>query len=157
MHQRYSKYASSAARAQLPRSALSVLAAATDALPRPIRFLIVGALGLATDLSVFTAALALLPHPLVARAVSLGLATLLTWALNRSFTFERSGRRKPEEALRYAFVSAMAQGVSYAVFATLVLTVLARVPQLALLAGAATGAVFSYNGHRLFAFAAAQR
>jgi hypothetical protein len=35
----------------------------------------------------------------------------------------------------------------------LVLTVLATLPQAALLCGAAIGAFVSYNGHRLFAFA----
>jgi hypothetical protein len=39
------------------------------------------------------------------------------------------------------------------VFAGLVLTVLGGLPQGALLVGAATGALVSYNGHRLFAFA----
>jgi hypothetical protein len=39
------------------------------------------------------------------------------------------------------------------VFATLVLTALAALPQAALIGGAAAGALVSYNGHRLFAFA----
>ncbi len=55
--------------------------------------------------------------------------------------------------MRYAVVTAVAQGTSYAVFAVLVLTVLAALPQAAIVAGAAVGALISYNGHRLFAFA----
>ena len=47
----------------------------------------------------------------------------------------------------------MAQSTSYAVFATLVLTVLGWLPQAALMCGAVVGAFVSYNGHRLFAFA----
>jgi hypothetical protein len=39
------------------------------------------------------------------------------------------------------------------VFASLVLTVLASQPQIALIVGAAIGALISYSGHRLFAFA----
>jgi len=39
------------------------------------------------------------------------------------------------------------------VFAALVLTVLGAVPQAALMCGALVGALVSYNGHRLFAFA----
>jgi putative flippase GtrA len=80
-------------------------------------------------------------------------ATVLTWRLNRAFTFDRSGRHQGEEAVRYAAVTAVAQGTSYAVFAALVLTVLAVFPQAAIVIGAAVGALISYNGHRLFAFA----
>ena len=46
-----------------------------------------------------------------------------------------------------------AQGTSYAVFAVLTYTVFAWLPQAALLVGAASGALISYNGHRLFTFA----
>jgi putative flippase GtrA len=42
---------------------------------------------------------------------------------------------------------------SYAVFAILVSTVLTALPQAAIVLGAAVGALVSYNGHRLFAFA----
>ena len=126
--------------------------ALAERLPRAVRFLGVGGLGLITDLGVFTLLIAAWPHPLLARLVSLAAATLVTWRLNRALTFDQSGRHQADEAARYAAVTATAQGVSYAVFAVLVLTVLARHPQVALLAGAAIGALFSYNGHRLFAF-----
>ena len=45
------------------------------ALPRPFRFLAVGGVGLATDLAVLTLVLAYWPHPLLARLVSLAVAT----------------------------------------------------------------------------------
>ena len=54
--------------------------------------------------------------------------------------------------MRYAIVTAVAQGASYGVRG-LVLTVLAWLPQAALMSGALVGAFVSYNGHRLFAFA----
>jgi putative flippase GtrA len=122
-------------------------------LPRPVRFIVVGGLGLLTDLCVFTAIAAYGHHPLAIRLVSIGVATLVTWRLNRAFTFDRSHRAQSEEAMRYAAVTAAAQGTSYAVFATLVLTVLATLPQAALMCGAAVGTFVSYNGHRMFAFA----
>jgi putative flippase GtrA len=123
-----------------------------EVLPRPLRFLGVGGLGLITDLAIFTLILAHSPHPLLARLVSLAVATLLTWRLNRALTFDHSGRRPAEEAMRYAAVAAAAQAVSYAVFAALVVTVLAAMPQLAVVIGAATGALVSYSGQALFAF-----
>jgi putative flippase GtrA len=122
-------------------------------LPRPFRFLGVGTIGLATDVAVFTLLMAFSPRPLLMRLFSLALATLVTWRLNRALTFDRSGRHQGEEAVRYATVTAVSQGTSYAVFAALVLTVLAWLPQAALVAGAVVGAVVGYNGHRLLSFA----
>jgi len=127
--------------------------ALAERLPRPLRFLAVGGIGLTTDLCVFTVIATYGHHPLAIRVVSLAIATLVTWRLNRALTFDRSGRQQADEALRYAAVTAVAQGTSYAVFAALVLTVFAAVAQAALIAGAAVGAIVSYNGHRLFAFA----
>jgi putative flippase GtrA len=108
------------------------------------------------DVGVFTGLIAVAPRPLLMRLASLGVATLVTWRLNRALTFARSGRHQGEEALRYAVVTAASQGTSYAVFAALVLTVFAALPQAAVLAGAVVGAVIGYNGHRLFAFAPPQ-
>jgi putative flippase GtrA len=121
-------------------------------LPRPIRFLGVGGLGLITDLAVFTLIIAHTPHLLAARVVSLAVATLLTWRLNRALTFDHSGRRPAEEAMRYAAVAVAAQAVSYAAFAGLVVSTLAAMPQLAVLIGAMAGALVSYGGQAAFAF-----
>jgi putative flippase GtrA len=129
------------------------LRALAERLPRPFRFLGVGAIGLTTDICVFTLLMGYAPRPLVMRLFSLAVATLVTWRLNRALTFDRSGRPQGEEALRYAAVTAAAQGTSYAVFAALVLTVLGWLPQAAIVMGAAIGALVAYNGHRLFAFA----
>ena len=126
-------------------------------LPRPLRFLTVGGIGLTTDLCVFTILIGHSPRPLLMRLLSLAAATLVTWRLNRALTFDQSGRRQHDEAMRYAAVTAVSQGASYAVFAALVLTVFAVFPQAALVAGAAVGAIVGYNGHRLFAFARVAR
>lgn len=122
-------------------------------LPRPLRFLGVGGLGLTTDFCVFMILMGYAPRPLLVRLVSLALATLVTWRLNRALTFDPSGRQQGAEAMRYALVTAVSQGTSYAVFAALVLTAFGALPQAALLIGAVVGAVVGYNGHRLFAFA----
>ena len=121
-------------------------------LPRPVRFLGVGGLGLITDLAIFTLIVMHAPHPLLARLVSLTVATIVTWRLNRALTFDHSGRRPADEAIRYATVAAAAQATSYIVFAALVVTVLSAIPQFAVIIGAATGALVSYSGQTLFAF-----
>jgi len=126
-------------------------------LPRPLRFIGVGGFCLLIDLAAFTILIRQGMNPLLARFIVLCAATVLAWRLNRAFTFDRTGRHQGHEAMRYAIVTATAQGTSYAVFAALVLTVLSDLPQAALLAGAAVGAIVSYNGHRLFAFAPHRR
>jgi putative flippase GtrA len=137
----------------LPQAGADWLDRLVARLPRPLRFLGVGGLGLITDLGIFTLLATQGFDPLLVRLVSLPCATVVTWRLNRAFTFDRTGRHQGHEAARYAIVTATAQATSYAVFAALVLTVLAWLPQAALLIGAAAGAFVSYNGHRLFAFA----
>lgn len=128
-----------------------------ERLPRPLRFLCVGGLGLLTDLAVFTVIPAHVSHPIMTRVVSLTLATMVTWRLNRALTFDASGRPQAEEAVRYGSVTLMAQGTSFVIFTALVLTVFAWLPQAALLCGAAAGAVIAYTGHALFAFAPRSR
>jgi putative flippase GtrA len=147
------EWAARAAAARRAAGGADPLRALAERLPRPLRFLGVGGLGLTTDFCVFTILMGYAPRPLLVRLVSLALATLVTWRLNRALTFDGSGRHQGEEALRYAAVTAASQGTSYAVFAALVLTVAAALPQAALLVGAVVGAVVGYNGHRLFAFA----
>ena len=124
-----------------------------EVLPRPVRFIIVGCTGLVVDLALFTTIVAFAHHPLIVRLFTLAISTTVTWRLNRAFTFTRSNRPQHDEAIRYATVTVLAQGTSYAVFATLVLTVSARLPQAALMAGALVAAFVSYNGHRVLSFA----
>lgn len=112
----------------------------------------VGAVGLTADVLLFTVLLMQGVPALLAGLLALIAATVLTWRLNRAFTFERSGRRQREEALRYGLVTAVAQSTSYAAFAVFVSTMFAALPQAAVVVGAAAGALISYNGHRLFAF-----
>jgi putative flippase GtrA len=156
---RISPLESGAAEATAPGAAAVIddpVRALLEVLPRPIRFLGVGGLGLVVDLAVFTLVIAHghhpHPHPFLARLISLAVATLVTWRLNRALTFARSGRRAADEALRYGAVAAAAQAVSYGVFAALIIALPNAVPQVALVAGAAGGALVSYAGQALFAF-----
>lgn len=121
-------------------------------LPRPLRFLGVGMIGLITDLAVFIVAMQHGFGPLTGRLVSLAAATLVTWRLNRALTFDRSGRHPGAEAVRYAAVALTAQAVSYGSFAAVVIGLPSVPPQFALVVGAAIAAAFSYGGQLLFAF-----
>lgn len=121
--------------------------------PGLVRFLLVGVIGLTTNLGL----LWLLERAGLRLAAALGLslaaATLVTWALNRRHTFARSGRPAHQEALRYAAVAGVAQGVSYLVTLTLA-DLLPRAPHTAdAFAGAVMATLFSYSGQRFFTFA----
>jgi hypothetical protein len=83
-------------------------------LPRALRFLAVGGLGLATNIAVFTIGWMFGVPSLTAGLLALVTASVLTWRLNRAFTFDLTGRPQHEEAMRYALVTAIAQGTSYA-------------------------------------------
>src|SRR5688572_32689200 len=73
-----------------------LLARIIERLPRPLRFVGVGGLGLAADFCIFTALMLVSMTPLVGRALSIVLATCVTWRLNRAVTFARSHRRQSE-------------------------------------------------------------
>lgn len=134
-------------RARFPRAAFG------RALPRNLaRFGLVGTAGLAFDAALFTL---LASQPLaepVARALALVAATVLTWRLNRRFTFGDSARREGFEGGCYGMVALCAQGLNFVIF----LALRAAVPDIpalaALLAAAACAAVFSYTGQRFVTF-----
>jgi putative flippase GtrA len=118
----------------------------------PGRFLAVGAVGLGADALAFSILLSVTDTEWTSRLASLALATLVTWRLNRRFTFPSAGRGAAPEALRYSLVAMMGQGFNYAQFVLLRTLAPTLPPLLALLAAAATTAVASYCGQRFFTF-----
>ena len=118
-------------------------------------FLCVGLVGLGVDASLFSAFHAAGVSRALARAISLAAATGVTWRLNRRFTFAATGRRARAELGRYALVTLVAQGTSYATFLMLSQVVPAAPPLALLLAGAVLATGLSFAGQRLFTFRAA--
>ncbi|MGI3901692.1 MAG: GtrA family protein [Janthinobacterium lividum] len=134
------------------RPASTILEAGSAELRRFALYLGVGSTGLGVDAALFAAFHGAGSSPAAARAVSLAVATLVTFALNRRFTFVSSGRQARRDLARYVGVTFMAQGFSYGIF----LGLLAMAPTLpsliALVAGAAPVALISFAGQRLFTF-----
>jgi putative flippase GtrA len=120
------------------------------------KFGCVGIAGLFCDISIFTALESAGCPALSARVASLLFATFVTWRLNRALTFKASAPPSHEEAIRYLTVTALAQGLSYMIFASLVIFLPAINTQMAVLIGAVTAALFSFEGHRHFSFAKAR-
>ncbi len=118
-----------------------------------LAFLGVGVAGLAVNLVLLTVLEAAKAPFWLALAMSLVVATFVTWLLNRRLTFAASGRLAHHEALRYFAVALLAQSVNYGVS----LAVAAAAPRLphvvAALGGAVVATLFSYTGQRFFTFA----
>ena len=118
-----------------------------------VAFLAVGVVGLAVDMAVFTALHAAGLDKAVARAISLSVATVVTWLLNRRVTFAATGRARHREAGRYMIVTAFAQGISFISFLAICSAFPRLAPQIALFVGAVIATLFSYSGQRFFTFA----
>lgn len=131
--------------------ALSALARRLLALSLP-RFLAVGCVGLTVDATVFSAFSAAGSPDALARVASLAGATVLTWRLNRRFTFGSSGRAAHAEATRYVCVALGAQGFNLALFLTLRSLAPALPPLLALLTSAVFAAGASFAGQSIVTF-----
>lgn len=116
------------------------------------RFLGVGLIGLSVDALVFSILHDAGLSRAAGRALSLAIATGVTWRLNRSFTFARTGRRCRPELGRYAAVVLGAQGVSYATFLTISWAAPHIHALVALFIGAVCATFFSFTGQRLFTF-----
>jgi len=120
-----------------------------------VRFLGVGLTGLAVQTMVFTVLFRLGADKSLAWLVGMVLATGVTWALNRRFTFGSSGRRRRHEFLRYMLVTAVAQSVSFALFHGFLAFAPMIPPPIDVILGAVIATVFSYTGQRFFTFARA--
>lgn len=116
------------------------------------RFLAVGCIGLTTDVTMFSLASAGGVSDALARSASLAIATLVTWRLNRRFTFAASGRRAPAEVARYVAVALGAQGFNLALFLAIRSFAPALPALLALGASGAMAAVASFAGQSLITF-----
>jgi len=115
-----------------------------------VRFLIVGALNSAIGLAIIWFAMAAGVTNAAANAIGYAVGVIVSFALNRRFTFAHRGDWRPA-LLRWLAVFAVAWPANLIV---MLLAVRAGVePHLAQLAGVATYTVLSYLGARRFAFA----
>lgn len=138
--------------AVLTRVIAAIEQLAPEIVLRFARFLGVGLVGLVADTLVFSTLYSEGAGAPVSRAVSLTLATLVTWSLNRHFTFVASGHAPHHEMLRYGLVALVVQGFNYALFLSLMYFTASSHPMLCLLASAVSTAAISFLSQNFFTF-----
>lgn len=118
-----------------------------------VRFAIVGAAGFLVDFAVLWLMLTFTAlGPLPSRVVAITLAMLVTWVLNRTFTFGASRRSMVVEGFRYGSVGIISALVNYAVYAALLLSAPLLSPFAALVLASIAAMLFSFFGYSRFVF-----
>lgn len=117
-----------------------------------LRFLVVGGAGFLADAGALALLLSAGLDPFVGRLLSIAVAMLLTWRLNRAFTFAPSERPQWVEGTRYAVVVGAASAVNWLTYSALLIIFPRLPPHAALAAGSIVALAFSYAGFSRFAF-----
>ncbi len=117
------------------------------------RFGLVGGTGFLVDALILQTLLSSgLGEPFTARIISISLAALVTWRLNRAFTFKSDDVNQTAEGVRYGSIVAISSAVNYLIYASLLL-IIPSLPPLWALAVASAGAMcLSYMGFSRFVF-----
>ena len=116
------------------------------------RFGLVGGLGFIVDAGLVTALTARGVDAFSARLVSILLAMLVTWRLNRALTFGASSGRQVHEGARYVLVAVVAALVNYACYSVIILMSASILPAIAVMASTLISMSVSYLGFSRFAF-----
>lgn len=117
------------------------------------RFGIAGGLGFIIDAGVLTLLLHLTPlDPFTARLIAIAWAMVTTWAFNRTFTFDRSGRSLAVEGFRYGSVGVTTALVNYGLYSALLLSLPTLQPLVAMVLATAASMLFSFYGYSRFVF-----
>jgi putative flippase GtrA len=120
---------------------------------RLLSFVLAGTIGFITDAAGLLVLLSVTPlDPFVARLLSMGLALLVTWQINRHMTFGPSGHAIPVEGARYGGVGIVTSAVNYLVFSAALLAAPEMPPLLALAIASAVAMAFSYAGYSRLVF-----
>lgn len=120
---------------------------------RILLFAIVGSAGFLVDAGVLALLLEITPlGPFSARVVAIAVAMLVTFWLNRTFTFERSGRGLAAEGTRYGGVGVSAALLNYAVYSAILLAFPTLWPVLAVAIASLVAMVWSFLGYSRFVF-----
>ena len=116
-------------------------------------FVVAGGCAFVTDVGVFQllhAGLGL--DVLITRLLSISVAMVVSWAINRTVSFAVPGPPSVREFLHFAAVASMSSAVNYGVFAAVLFTRPETAPVAAIVAATAVAMVVSYFGMKLGVF-----
>ena len=116
-------------------------------------FIVAGSTAFVSDVGVFQVLHATLSvNPLIARLLSISVAMVVSWLINRRLTFDVPGPPRLAEFLRFAAIAWMSSAVNYAVFAAVLLLRPDVWPPLAIAIATGVAMGVSYLGMRLAVF-----
>ena len=90
--------------------------------------------------------------PYTSRIFAIIFAMITTWRLNRALTFGASRTSQTSEGARYFIVAILAAILSYAIYASLLITFTGFPPALAIVIAVGTTTLVSFFGYSRFAF-----
>ena len=93
--------------------------------------------------------------PIKAQAIAFSMAVLITWGINRTFTFRSSLKKKiSTELMQYIAANSIGAVVNNAIYALLVMrfSLFAAVPVLAVAAGSIAGLGFNFTSSKMIIF-----
>lgn len=88
----------------------------------------------------------------IARLMSIAVAMVVSWLINRTITFAMPGPPRVAEFLRFAAVAWMSSVLNYAVFIAILFTRPQTFPAIAIAAATAVAMTVSYLGMRVAVF-----
>ncbi len=112
-------------------------------------FILAGSSAFLTDVAVFQGLHALLSlNPLIARLISIAVAMVVSWLINRRLTFNVPGPPRLAEFLRFAPVVSLSNALNYVIFSGILIAVPETWPPLAIAVATGIAMVASYLGMR---------
>lgn len=129
----------------------------TEPLPRFLKFGLVGLLGFGVDVGSLQLLLGAGLGPFLARMISISLAVIVTFLLNRGWAFNSGGKSSGGRGWRaelaaYVGVAAGSSLLNYAVYALMLLGVPGIRPLLALVVSSAAAMLASFAGYSGWVF-----
>lgn len=126
----------------------------SELLTQILRFGAVGAVGFVVDGGLLWLFLSLDMSPYLARALSFPMAVIVTWALNRNWTFRTLRERKKGQFLRYFGVQVAGNLTNYMIYSLIITIVGADSTTVfaAFVVGSFVGSCCNFLGARFFAF-----
>lgn len=123
-----------------------------DTVHRFVRFALIGGIGFIVDAGGLLLMMQAELNAFLARVVSIALAMLVTWRLNRAITFGASHDGQLREGARYALVALGVAGLNYTIYAALLLAIPACPPLIATALSTGACMIISFAGYGRFAF-----